>query len=213
MPHNESDLMAANRAQYSSEVDDFTEERYAQFFRHLPPHAVSVLDVGCNTGRGGAVLKRLGSALQIDGLDCVPERLNAVLDHIYDRRICSFSYSIDAETRFYDAIVAGEFLEHVPPEQVYPTLCEFFRLLKLRGRLMMTTPNPRYLKNRFRHLSVLLDPSHVTQHYPERLRKRLMDVGFSNVTILGSGRVSRKLGEKFPMLNAYGSYLAIATKW
>ena len=213
MPYNDSDLMAANRAQFSSEVDDFTEERYAQFFRHLPPDAISVLDVGCNTGRGGAVLKRLAPGLKIDGLDCVPERLNALQEQVYDRRICSFTNSIDAKTRSYDAIVAGEFLEHVPPEQVYPTLCEFFRLLKLKGRPMMTTPNPRYLKNRFRHFSVLLDPSHVTQHYPERLRNRLMDVGFSSVTILGSGRVSRKLGERFPVLSVYGSYLVIATKW
>jgi hypothetical protein len=78
---------------------------------------------------------------------------------------------------------------------------------------MMTTPNPRYLKNQIRNLSVLLDPSHVTQHYPERLGKRLMDIGFSNIAVLGSGRMSRKLGEKFPVLPVYGSYLILATKW
>jgi len=213
MPHNESDLVAANRGQSSSEVDDFTQERYAQFVRHLSPNAKAVLDVGCNTGRGGAVLRRLLPGSKIDGLDCVQERLDAIADEIYDRRICSFTNAIDLESGSYDAIVAGEFLEHVPPEQVYSTLCEFFRLLRLRGRLMMTTPNPRYLKNRLRNLSVLLDPSHLTQHYPERLGKRLMDIGFSNIAVLGSGRMSRKLGEKFPFLPVYGSYLILATKW
>jgi SAM-dependent methyltransferase len=213
MPHNESDLVAFNRGQRSSEVDDFTEERYAQFGRHLPPNAKALLDVGCNTGRGGAVLRRLFPALKIDGLDCVQERLDTIADEIYDHRICSFTNAIDLESGSYDAIVAGEFLEHVPPEQVYSTLCEFFRLLRLRGRLMMTTPNPRYLKIQLRNLSVLLDPSHVTQHYPERLGKRLMDIGFSNIAVLGSGRMSRKLGEKFPVLPVYGSYLILATKW
>ena len=213
MPHNESDLVAANRGQSSSEVDDFTKERYGQFVRHLSPNAKAVLDVGCNTGRGGAVLRRLLPGLKIDGLDCVQERLDAIADEIYDRRICSFTNAVDLESGSYDAIVAGEFLEHVPPEQVYSTLCEFFRLLRLRGRLMMTTPNPRFLKNRLRNLSVLLDPSHLTQHYPERLGKRLMDVGFSNIAVLGSGRMSRKLGEKFPFLPVYGSYLILATKW
>jgi 2-polyprenyl-3-methyl-5-hydroxy-6-metoxy-1,4-benzoquinol methylase len=213
MPYNEPDLVAVNRGQSSSEVDDFTEERYAQFVRHLPSNAKAVLDVGCTTGRGGAVLRRLLPRLKIDGLDCVQERLGAIADEIYDRRICSFTNAIDLESGSYDAIVAGEFLEHVPPEQVYSTLCEFFRLLSLRGRLMMTTPNPRYLKNRLRNLSVLIDPSHVTQHYPERLGKRLMDIGFSNIAVLGSGRVSRKLGEKFPLLAMYGSYLILATKW
>ncbi len=197
MPHNESDLVAVNRDQSSSEVDDFTEERYAQFVRHLPRNAKAILDVGCNTGRGGAVLRRLLPRLKIDGLDCVQERLDAIADEIYDRRICSFTNAIDLESGSYDAIVAGEFLEHVPPEQVYSTLCEFFRLLRLRGRLMMTTPNPRYLKNRLRNLSVLLDPSHLTQPYPERLGARLMDIGFSAITMLGSGRMSRRLGEGF----------------
>ena len=213
MPHNESDLVAVNRDQSSSEVDDFTEERYAQFVRHLPRNAKAILDVGCNTGRGGVVLRRLLPRLKIDGLDCVQERLDAIADEIYDRRICSFTNAIDLESGSYDAIVAGEFLEHVPPEQVYSTLCEFFRLLGLRGRLMMTTPNPRYLKNRLRNLSVLLDPSHLTQHYPERLGTRLMDIGFSAITMLGSGRMSRRLGESFPILAVYGSYLVLATKW
>jgi 2-polyprenyl-3-methyl-5-hydroxy-6-metoxy-1,4-benzoquinol methylase len=213
MPHDESDLRAVNRDQSLSEADDFTEERYAQFVRHLPSNVKAILDVGCNTGRGGAVLRRLLPTVRIDGLDCVQERLYAIADDIYDSRICSFATAIDLESASYDAIVAGEFLEHVPPEQVYATLCEFFRLLRLRGRLMMTTPNPRYLKNKLRNLSVLLEPSHVTQHYPERLGRRLMDIGFSYITVLGSGRMSRKLGEKFPILAVYGSYLILATKW
>ena len=39
------------------------------------------LDVGCNTGRGGAVLKDCNALLQLTGLDCVPERV-AALDRI-----------------------------------------------------------------------------------------------------------------------------------
>jgi ubiquinone/menaquinone biosynthesis C-methylase UbiE len=213
MPHNETDLLAVNRGQSLSEVDDFTEERYVQFVRHLPRNAKTILDVGCNTGRGGAVLRRLLPRMRIDGLDCVQERLDAIADKIYDHLICSFANAIGMESGSYDAIVAGEFLEHVSPEQVYSTLCEFFRLLGLRGRLLMTTPNPRYLKNQFKSLSVLLERSHVTQHYPERLSKRLMDIGFSKITVLGSGRMSRKIGEKFPILPVYGSYLILATKW
>jgi len=94
MPHNEPDLVAVNRGQSLSEVDDFTEERYAQFVRHLPPKAKAVLDVGCNTGRGGAVLKRLLPGLKIDGLDCVQDRLDGIVDEIYHRRICSFTNAI-----------------------------------------------------------------------------------------------------------------------
>ena len=42
-----------NTLQQSSEIDPFTIERYNQFFKHLPKTTKTLLDVGCNTGRGG----------------------------------------------------------------------------------------------------------------------------------------------------------------
>jgi hypothetical protein len=57
MPHDPDQIIEANRSQEVSESDSFTADRYRQFYRHLPVHAKTVLDVGCNTGRGGAVLK------------------------------------------------------------------------------------------------------------------------------------------------------------
>jgi hypothetical protein len=36
--------------------------------------------------------------------------------------------------------------------------------------------------------------------------------GFSHVRVLGSGRISRKLGEHVPVLSVYGSYLITADK-
>jgi hypothetical protein len=77
----------------------------------------------------------------------------------------------------------------------------------------LTTPNPKYLKNRLRNLSVLLEDSHLTQHYPQCLAWRLKTIGFSNVRAYGSGRLTRFLGEYFPILSAYGSYLMQADKW
>jgi hypothetical protein len=44
------------------------------------------------------------------------------------------------------------------------------------------------------------------------LKKELETIGFTNVKILGSGKVSRIVGEKFPIFNVYGSYLVIADK-
>jgi predicted SAM-dependent methyltransferase len=131
---------------------------------------------------------------------------------VYAERICAFASNLALEPRSVDAVVAGEFIEHVPPEEVDTVLCEIFRILKLRGQLLLTTPNPEYIKNKLKKLSVLIDPSHVSQHYPKSLRNRLMAIGFSDVFITGSGRVTRYLGPHFP-LNLYGSYLCGATKW
>ncbi|MBS3026828.1 MAG: hypothetical protein HCA25_06995 [Dolichospermum sp. DET50] len=42
-----------NASQECSESDTFTCDRYRQFFHHIPIHIKNVLDIGCNTGRGG----------------------------------------------------------------------------------------------------------------------------------------------------------------
>jgi SAM-dependent methyltransferase len=206
-------VLDANRKQAVSETDTFTVERYRQMFRHLPLGVKKVMDVGCNTGRGGAVLKEMNSGLELVGLDCVPERIQALDRKVYGEAICAFTTELPLEDNSLDAIVAGEFLEHVPPSQIEGTLTEFFRVLRLRGRLVLTTPNPGYLKNRLKNLSVLLEKSHLTQHYPKCLGFRLRSIGFSRVRIRGSGRMIRYVGQHFPLLNVYGSYLLRADKW
>ena len=125
----------------------------------------------------------------------------------------AFSHDVPLPSGSFDAIVAGEFIEHVPPPYVLPSLCEFFRLLRLKGRLILATPNPHYLRNRIQGRSVLLDPSHVSQHTPSSLRRRLEDVGFSTIRTYGTGRVSQFLGPHIPVRCLYGSYLAVARKW
>src|SRR5690349_333148 len=100
------DLVSVNRAQTASESDSFTPNRYHQFHKHFPRPATTVLDVGCNTGRGGSVLKSRDPSLRIIGLDCVPERIAALDKSIYETGICEFSTAISLEDRSLDVIVA-----------------------------------------------------------------------------------------------------------
>lgn len=205
-------LIQANREQGAANVDGFTETRYEQFSSWLQLGTSRVLDVGAGTGRGGAVLKRNFPEIFLSGLDCVPERVELIPEGIYDEKICAFADQVPVENRSIDAIVAGEFLEHVPSDKVDATLCEFFRILKLKGTLLLTTPNPGYIKNRFKGLSVMLDPCHVSQHFPSALKHRLQYIGYSHIHVRGSGQVSKMLGTKLP-LPLYGSYLVRAVKW
>jgi ubiquinone/menaquinone biosynthesis C-methylase UbiE len=207
-----SNIVDYNRLQIGSELDGFTDRRYFQMASMLPSEAHRILDVGCGIGRGGAVLKKLRPELSVMGIDCVPERTARLDKSIYSEIYTGFTMNLPMEDRSVDAVIAGEFLEHVPPKHIASTICEFFRVLKLHGILCMTTPNPYYIKNKIKNLSVLIDPSHVTQHYPEILRYRLMEVGFSNISIRGSGRTSMILGSRFPNF-LYGSYMITAAKW
>ena len=201
---------AQNLEQPFSEQDPFTVERYRQFHGFMPRGAEDILDVGANTGRGGETLHELNPNYRICGLDCVQARVDA-LPACYVGAVCGLSTSIPADDKSFDVILAGEFVEHLYPADVDPTLCEFQRLLKVGGRLMMTTPNPNslllWLKGR-----TVYTVSHETQHYACVLKWRLKTHGFSRVRIYGSGKLTQYLGSYVPVLPLYGSYLIIADK-
>lgn len=200
-----------NLKQLESENDSFTVDRYRQFYRFFPEKASIVLDIGCNTGRGGFVLKSLDPHLLIHGLDAVQHRVDRLPLEIYQRRIHGLSTKIPADDATYDVVVAGEFIEHIYHRDVEQTLEEIFRVLRIGGRLLLTTPNPYDWKRRLRGQTVL-GGSHVSQHFPDALRWKLKMMGFANVKIYGSGKVSRYLGSRFPLLSIYGSYLALGDK-
>jgi ubiquinone/menaquinone biosynthesis C-methylase UbiE len=200
-----------NLTQPGSEHDPFTEERYRQFFHFFPKNAHRVLDVGCNTGRGGRVLKELNPRLAIHGLDAVKDRLDRLPTNVYEEGVHCYSTKILNPDCTYDAVVAGEFIEHIYQADVDQTLGEIFRVLKVGGRLLLTTPNPSDIKRQLRGQSIL-GGAHVSQHFADTLTLKLKMSGFSRVKIYGSGKVSRYLGYKFPLF-LYGSYLAIGDKF
>lgn len=189
-----------NLEQKVATTDEFSKERYRQFANYLSKSVKTVLDVGCAEGRGGKELKSILPHLELSGLDCVSERLES-LPSCYDHKFLGLTNKIPMADQSYDAIVAGEFLEHLYPADVDPTLCEFQRILTIGGSLLMTTPNPHSLKMRYRKETVY-GVAHLTQHFPRTLKKRLMMHGFSHVKIIGSGKATRYFGEWIPYLSA-----------
>jgi len=201
-----------NILQHCSSEDPFTLDRYRQFHRFFQEGVQNILDVGCNTGRGGTILNEIDNGLRISGLDCVQERLEQLPD-AYTEGVYGLSTEIPKDDGTYDVIVAGEFLEHLYPADVDKSLCEFQRVLKVGGRLLMTTPNPYYVKYKLDRALTVYTVSHLTQHYPDVLKWRLKMHGFSRVKLYGSGRMSRYIGYHFPWLSVYGSYLVSADKY
>ncbi|MEZ5744054.1 MAG: methyltransferase domain-containing protein [Sphingomonadaceae bacterium] len=54
--------------------------------------------------------------------------------------------AIDSGDDSFDAVVAGEFIEHLSYADGLQTLAEFKRILRPGGQLLMTTPYPDYLR-------------------------------------------------------------------
>lgn len=194
-----------------SEHDPFTEDRYRQFYKFLPVGTDSVLDIGCNTGRGGSVLKSLNSNLKVYGLDVVRDRLDRLPKNVYEEGVHGYSTQIPNADNTYDVVVAGEFIEHIYQADVDQTLGEIFRVLKIGGRLLLTTPNPSDIKRKMRGKSIL-GGAHVSQHFADTLKLKLRMAGFSRVRVYGSGKVTRYVGSHFPLF-IYGSYLATGDKF
>jgi glycosyltransferase involved in cell wall biosynthesis/SAM-dependent methyltransferase len=200
-----------NAADAASEQDDYTRERYAQFARRIPRGARGVLDVGCGVGRGGEELLRSLPGLEIVGLDAVTTRLPAAQARGYSRTVCASATHIPLEDGRCDAVVAGELIEHLEDSDVDAALADMRRVLRPGGVLMLTTPNPNGLTFRLRGRTTL-GGNHLSAHPPRSLRRRLLRLGFSPVKLSGSGRMTRRVGERFPVLSVYGSYLVYAVR-
>ncbi|HEX9600246.1 MAG TPA: class I SAM-dependent methyltransferase [Mariniflexile sp.] len=101
-----------------------------------------VADIACGTGYGTRILLEKGNAKKCTGID-IDE--NTVL---YSQRkhgingseyICASADDLPLENDSIDIIVSFETLEHVIDENL--VLNEFFRVLKPKGRLIISTPN------------------------------------------------------------------------
>ena len=138
--------------------------------------------------------------------------MKRLLSTAYDQGIYGISTDIPCDDRTFDVVVAGEFIEHIYPMDVDKTLAEIFRVLKIGGRFLLTTPNPLDIKKNIRGESIMDDTSHVCQHFHDVLKLKLKMMGYSRIKVYGSGKVTRYLGYHFPLLHIYGSYLMIKDK-
>lgn len=202
------ELYNLNKSQTISENDNYTLERYHQFAAYIKD-GMTILDIGCNTGRGGAVIKQLFPSSKLYGVDLVSERLSlippGIYDEVYDKSITDW----EANSLKFDRIVAGELIEHIPLDDFYPMLEKCKKLLKPDGLILFTTPNPNSLLVKLGRDSVLQDPSHVNIMSIPDFKKIISHAGLRIEKIEGSGKSTRIIGTKIPIMFLYGSYLAI----
>ena len=208
------DYKKFNEEQTVSERDSFTMRRYKQFAKYLKESGQYkiILDVGCNTGRGGNVLIENFPQSELIGLDIVPERLAKVPKGVFVRLICGTSTDRHFEDNSISAIVGGEFIEHLESNDVDISLRLFYKYLMPGGLLLLTTPNPQAYLEKLGRTSVFSDPSHFCIMSIQDLTNRLKQSGFKKIIVKGSGKASIYLPDWFPLINVFGSYLIMAKK-
>jgi 2-polyprenyl-3-methyl-5-hydroxy-6-metoxy-1,4-benzoquinol methylase len=206
------ELERINRAHTASEVDRFSEGRYRQFARHVGGSFEGhVLDVGCNTGRGGQAFLAAASNVTLDGVELLADRVERIPAGVYRKVYQGLLGDMPADAGPYDALLMGELIEHVPFSALDDLIEQSTRLLAHGGRLLLTTPNPHYALLGPRCGGTVLGGAHVSVHCPAALRQYLEWKGLEVETIAGSGPKSGLLGEKFPMA-VYSQYLMVARK-
>jgi ubiquinone/menaquinone biosynthesis C-methylase UbiE len=192
--------------------DEFTAQRYRLACRQVRPRPpTSLLEIGADTGAGASTIHRFYKDCLVTGLDCT-DRLWPENRGEYSAFCAGSVTDLPFDDDSFSAVLTLEVIEHLYPTHVEQALGEIFRVLELGGMFVLTTPNPLAYRFRWRNRSIL-SKVHKSQHYPRILKDRLLATGFSDVRVIGSGRATRYLGQRFPHLNLYGSYMIAARKF
>lgn len=145
-----------------SDFIGFMQERYVPStwseiaeYEHLPRYLLArrwatgqrVLDFGCGTGYGTAILADVASSAL--GLDIDDSALDWAR-HNHLRQNLSFeknsSFASDLEPGSFDLVTCFEMIEHVDEEDQLRTITGLSRSLKNDGVLLISTPNPAITK-------------------------------------------------------------------
>lgn len=215
-----------NREDASSSKCFFYEK--IQFLVRETGSSKKVLDVGCNDGYIGELL--LKNDNDVYGIDMVKKKLFIaqkkglkVKDHDIENK--QFPFPKD----YFDIVILGDVIEHIFDTDALLANCK--RVLKKKGKLIITTPNVASFGRRlmlmfginpFLEYSLKLPPfkgypsvGHIRYYTLQTLKSQLAFNGFSNISIRGDvlNLGFLKIPLKGCLFNSFGlSLMCIAEK-
>lgn len=113
-----------------------------EMLSYFPLRPGRVLDVGCSSGRFGAMLKEQFEGVEVWGVEPVEaacRQASQALDHVVQGL---FDEGLALPEGYFDTIVFNDSLEHFP--YTLPPLEFARRLLRPGGRIIASIPNVRY---------------------------------------------------------------------
>jgi len=158
------------------------------------PEGARILDLGC--GNGSLLSVCQGRGWKLHGIDLSVSAIKLA-------REChpSVSFSVGDVTEtvtyppnYFDAIASTEVIEHLYNPRQFIANC--YRLLKPRGKLILSTPYHGYLKNlalavagKFdAHFTALDEGGHIKFWSRRTLATALREAGFQEIGFAGAGR-------------------------
>ena len=157
-------------------------------FREAIGEGKRVLDLGC---RSGALTRHFLEGNDVVGIDVDEAALARAEELGIDVITADVEEPLPLEDESFDAVVAGELLEHVRFPQAL--VAEARRVLRPGGVFVGSVPNAFRLQNRLRFLLGLQperDPTHVHMFTAAEIRALLSDFAAVQITHLG-GRYLR----------------------
>jgi len=196
--HPEHDFLIAD-SQYASPYMSLAHNAFYEFAAHSVKGLGRVLDAGCGTGFGTAILAtsaRLAVAVDVKPIlvQYARQEYEQPGLHVAAMDACRLGFTDDS----FDAIVADELLEHLP--EYLPFLDEAVRVLQPGGLFVCATVNRAHT---FGAPTNPLNPHHFFEFDENDFRSELSRY-FSEVELLGQG-----FGEQFERYNQHAAARAI----
>jgi 2-polyprenyl-3-methyl-5-hydroxy-6-metoxy-1,4-benzoquinol methylase len=172
----------------------YVPERVPHFVRAVGGPGKAVLDLGC---RAGALSQHFLDGNEVTGMDVDEHALQFAAGRGLSTVWGDVEEPLPFEDESFDAVVAGEILEHVRfPDEV---VGEIGRVLRPGGVVVGSVPNAFRLKNRLKFLlgrSPENNPMHLRMYSPASIRAELAPVGPAELAFVG-GRLVRLSGPLF----------------
>lgn len=142
------------------EKNEATLRRYLELLPSTLEKSVSLLDVGCGSGRFVKVLKKEGYITTF-GVDIALPALSVGKKEKLDLLLASMEKGLPFQSETFDAVFFLDVIEHL--QRPYEALLELQRVIKKDGLLLITTPNAGSVLRKLqgKHWYALKDTTHL----------------------------------------------------
>lgn len=191
---------------FSSEITDFRIKNIIKIANEF--NLKKILDVGCGYGYFARMLHNNG--FDVTGVDISSTNINYSKENNPGPKYMVHDFESESAKEKYDLIYAFDVLEHVYDYDIFLKNCN--SALNKGGFLFISTQNAYAPKRKFKFLFGLdtkldfVSKHHIHFFGPQTLKNVLINNGFQEIKLIGSGKLS------FMGIGFSGNMLAIGRK-